>query len=195
MEHGGLAGPGIALDTHYAVPCRQDQLHRIVLVGCQRPPVEMPLHRPGPHRGIPADLARAHQRDGRAFLACRAVGRERVVRSRKVHGMQRTGLLERRHLPFDRPDGKRAQRAGERGGEKIGPREHGFALREVLHRPGHGLGGRTPIGWRLPDFHCRGLPVRRGGSLPDVPNALVAKRRGPRIRARCRRPVRWPGPR
>ena len=68
--------------------------------------------------------------------------------------MQRSRLLERRDLALGLSDRHRAGRVREGGGQQIGPREHRLALREMRHRPGDRLGGRTPLRGRRVRTHA-----------------------------------------
>ena len=86
VQHGGLAGPGVALHADDPVLRGQDQLYRVLLPGRERPPAEMRPDHPTSHRGAVARLAGAHERHGLALLADGAVRRERIPRARHVHG-------------------------------------------------------------------------------------------------------------
>ena len=68
-EHRGLAGPGIALDTHRAVLGGEDQSDRLPLAVGERAVAQRLVDGAPAHRRRAPSLAGPHQRDGLALVA------------------------------------------------------------------------------------------------------------------------------
>ena len=195
VQHGGLAGAGIALDSDGAVLGGEDELHGRLLTVGEGAVAERLVDGAGAHRGGAAALARLHQPDGFPLVGDGAVGGEQALGARQARGMKRAGRRARRDLALDGGDAGPARVEGERGGEQVGAGEHRLAFREVGHRPVHGLRRRPP---RFVFTRGRAR-LRRAGSgsgLPvgGAPAAGLSRRlparvlpRVPRGRSRFRR--------
>ena len=142
LEHGGLAGAGVALDAHDAVLRPEDQLHGFPLPFGQRTPVQTRTHYPASHHRATAVVSIPHQADGLPLVGERLVGGHAVARFERRRGVERSGLLEIAHRLFGRLDGDRAGPPGQRRGQQVGTAEHGLALGKMSNCPFRGLGRR-----------------------------------------------------
>ena len=148
-QHGGLAGPGIALHADNAVLFREDQLDRVPLALRQRSLSEGLVHGPGAHRDRFPSLAGLHQGDRFPLVGHGPARGEHVLCPWRAGRVQRSGLLQPAHFPFRLRHGHRAGVPGERAGEKIGAGEHRLALGEMRHGPFHAFPGQPPVPRRL----------------------------------------------
>ena len=138
VEHGGLAGAGIALHADHPVLRGEDGLHRLPLAHGQAALVQQRPGDPAPHDGTGCAPAALHQRDGLLLVGHRLVGGERLAPCRQAAGVQRAFLLQPRGGGLGVSDRHRSRFPGQRRGEQAGPGEHRLALGQVVHRPGQG---------------------------------------------------------
>ena len=210
VQHGGLAGPGIALHADNAVLFREDQLDRVPLALRQRSLSEGLVHGPGAHRDRFPSLAGLHQGNRFPLVGHGLARGEHVLCPWQARGMERSGLLQPAHFPFRLRHGHRAGVPGERAGEKIGAGEHRLALGEMRHGPFHGFPGQPPVPRRLasrtgafpagvPRYGALGHRFGRKGLRvePEMPAACFsqiprsAALSTSRLRARVMSAARW----
>ena len=163
VQHGGLAGAGIALHPHNAVLLGQDQLHGLLLSGREGTVAEHLVDGTPAHRSRGPPLSAFHEGYGLALVRRGPVGGERVSRHGIVCGQQGAGLLQPRDGGLRLADAHRAWLPGEGGGEEVGSREHRLSLGEVRHGPG----GR-PVRFRRQARLGRPVPACMGEGLSNV---------------------------
>ena len=157
LQHGGLAGAGIALHAHDAILVGQDQLHSLLLSGREGAVAERLVDGTPAHRGRAPLLSPFHQRYGLALVRYRPVGGERVSRYRVVSSQQGAGLLQPRDGGLRLADAHLAGIPREGGREEVGSREYRLSLGEVRHGPSNGtVRVRRRAGLGLPVAACRG---------------------------------------
>ena len=194
LQHGGLAGSGVALDADHAILCGEDRLDRGLLALVEPAPVELRLRHPAPHDGLLRALAGAHALDRLGFPCERRVRRPVPAMVEALRRMEPALVFERGDRALRGCHRHRAGFAAERRGEEVAVPEHRLALREVLDRPARGVPGnavrmREEVGRGAIPFgpvgHSRGWRRRR--TRASTPGASRSPAAHPCRRRACAR--------
>ena len=184
VQHGRLAGAGVALDADHPIPCREDETHRLPLARGQPSVVQPRSHHPAPHDGLRCASASLHERDDLLLVGHGLVRGERIAQDLRTGRVQGSRPLKPVHGLCGVVDRDRTRLPRERRGEQIGACEHRLAFGEMPDRPGNrpirvalrapfdvaglaGIGGQAPV-VLLPRLPLRGAGDKAPGVESEV---------------------------